>query len=240
MDALLDDLRTLLSGVRLSLEPDGEGFSLVSERGTRRLDSLPLDDIDPAARKAELMAVASGLEAAVKIGADVEDADFVVGAANLLPHIERTRFVTAYASACDDPAARLVTRALGASLSVVYVRDGRWRFHYVGQGQLARWDVDASTLDAGARSNLYHRAEVDYRATEVGLGDGYDAARLLLASDVFYHRDDGDGVNMAIPDRDMLLVDEGMGSLASRFAEARYPLCPYPLRVSRGTVTVSR
>jgi hypothetical protein len=239
MDALLAELRELLVTVRLSLERDGEGYLVVSPSGSRRLETLPLEDLDPAARRAELMAVASGLEAAVKIGAPVEDSDFVVGGANLLPQVERTRFVDAYHAACDDPGAALVHRELGADLSAVYVRDAGWRFNYVGQAQVARWNVSEGTIDAGARSILYHRAEVPYRATEVALGDGYDAARLLLASEIFYQLDTGQGVPMAVPGRGTLLVGEGVTDVAARFAAAAYPLCPHPLQVARGAISVA-
>lgn len=239
MDALLSDLRELLTSVRLSLEVDGDGYQLIAEAGSRRLESLPLEDLDPAARRAELIAVASGLEAAVKIGAPVEDTDFVVSGSNLLPQIERTRFVTAYHLACEDPGDRLIHRELGADLSVVYVRDAGWRFHYVGRAQVDRWGVSEGTVDAGARSHLYHRAEVDYRATEVALADGYDAARLLLASEVFYQLDSGQGVTMAVPGRDTLLVGEGVADLGTRFDAATYPLCPHRLQVARGLVSVA-
>lgn len=239
MDALLSDLRELLTSVSLSLEVDGQGYQLITERGARRLDTLPLEDLDPAARRAELMAVASGLEAAVKIGAPMEDSDFVVSGANLLPQVERTRFVAAYQAACNDPSAHLVHRDLGADLSVVYVRDAGWRFHYVGRGQVDRWAISEGTVDAGARSNLYHRAEVSYRATEVTLGDGYDAARLLLANEVFYQLDQGEGVTMAAPGRDTLLVGEGVTDVMTRFEAATYPLSPHRLQVARGVVSVA-
>ncbi|MDP6943207.1 MAG: hypothetical protein QF464_03575 [Myxococcota bacterium] len=236
MDALLAELRNLLVTARLSLEADGDGWLLTGEHGARRIAGLPLDDVDPLARRAELLAVASGLEAAVKIGTPVEDSAFVAGAANLLPQIERTRFVTAHDAASDDP---LVHRPLGADLSVVYVRDGGWRFHYVGAGQRERWDVSPGTIDAGARSNLYHRAEVPYHERVVSLGDGYDAARLLLASEVFYHLDEGEGVMMATPGRDVLLVGEATAETLTRFDASPYPLSPHRLVVTRGAVTVA-
>ena len=129
-------------------------------------------------------------------------------------------------------------RPLGADLSVVYVRDAGWRFHYVGAGQVARWGVTPGTIDAGARSNLYHRAEVDYRALEVAQGDGYDAARLLLAGDVFYQLDEGEGVTMAVPGRDLLLVGPAADAARDRFATATYPLSPHRLRVAKGCATV--
>ena len=238
MDTLVADLRTLLGTARLSLEADGEGWLLLGAHGERAIAQLPLNDVDPHARRAELIAVASGLEAAVKIGAPIEDSDFVTGAANLLPQVERSRFVDAYLAATTDPDDALVHRPLGADLSVVYVRDAGWRFHYVGQGQAARWGVTPGTIDAGARSNLYHRAEVDHRANVIAMEDGYDAARLLLSGDVFYQLDTGEGVTMAIPGRDLLLIGPEASEVEARFAEATYPLSPHRLSVAKGRATV--
>ena len=44
--------------------------------------------------------------AAVKHGAPVEDCDFIIGAANLLPQIERTRFVKAFEAIADASGAK--------------------------------------------------------------------------------------------------------------------------------------
>lgn len=242
-----DDLRELLSRVRLTLEPSGEGGWVVGyERERHPLPALPLDALDPTARRAELLALAAGIEAAVKFPAPVEDCDFREGAATLLPRVERASFLVGYDAVLAGRGAGdlegLAHRTLGAGLVVAYVRDAGWRFSYVTRAQTARWDVSPGTIDAGARSHLYHRDEVPWDAERVSLGDGYDATRVVLAGDLFYHHDrGGSGIALAVPGRDLLLVGPAAtpDAVAAAFEAAAYPLCPHPLSFARGEVRVA-
>ena len=192
------------------------------------------------------MALAAGIEAAVKFPAPVEDSDFLEGATRLLPRVERATFLAGYdavlAGRGGGDGERLASRELGAGLVVTYVQDEGWRFSYVTQAQADRWAVSPGTIDAGARSHLYHRDEVPWDTEQVSLGDGYDATRVVLASDLFYHRrGDQDGIPVALPGRDRLLVGPAVTpeATAAAFAAATYPLCPHPLRFSRGAVRVA-
>lgn len=238
----LAELAELLRTVRLTLERDGAGWTITYEQERHPVADLPLDAVAPEVRRAELMAVAAGLEAAVKYPArGVVDEDFRDSAGGLLPRVERASFVRAYEAALAGRGAadgeRLAWRELGAGLVVTWVIEDGWRFHYLTRAQVARWDVSAGTLDAAARSHLYHREVPRWDATAVALGDGFDASRALLAADVWYQLDDGDGVPVALPGRDQLLVGAealAPGAAAAACAAASYPLCPYALRIAGG------
>lgn len=244
MEDLVAELTQLLGRVRLTLEADGAGGWVVGyEKERHPLRSLPLDDLDPACRRAELLAVAAGIDAAVKFPARFEAKQtFAEGAASLLPKIERRRFADAYdaivASREGDDEERLFYRELGADLITAYVLEDGWRFAYVLRRHTRLWDVSHDTVHAGARSHLYHRVGLDAAEREVRVDDGYDAARAALLEDVWFGLMGGEGVPFAVPDRDTLLVGEAatVEAAQARFAEAPYPLCPYPLRYRSGLV----
>ncbi|MGM0575247.1 MAG: hypothetical protein ACQEXJ_05915 [Myxococcota bacterium] len=239
-----EELRALLESVRLTLEESDGGWIVGYDKERHPVPALPLDDLDPEARRAELIAVAAGIEAAVKYPGRTVDQPFVEGGGALLPRIERRSYVDAYTAVLRGRDAaegeQIHARDFGAGLSVVYVRDEGWRFEPVTRDQVERWGISPGTVDAGARSNLYHRAEVPWDVAEVHLGDGYDAARAVLTSDVFYQLGDASGIPIAIPDRDHLLVGDGATAEATTraYEGAAYPLCPRPLIFLRGAVTV--
>ena len=164
------------------------------------------------------------------------------GAATLLPRLERRRFVRAYHAVVngrgggDD--AHLVARDLGGDLVTCYVHDEGWRFAYIVQARARAWDTTLDTIHSVARSNLYARAPIDHRASEVAVGDGYDASRVTLIGDVFYDRGGPDGLPVAVPGRDLLLVGPDLDPAAVRaaYAAAKYPLSPQVLRFHRGQV----
>ena len=66
--AALERLTKLLASVRLELTPGGDsgGARIRWEKKDFELAALPLDDLDEAALEGELLAVAAGVEAAIK------------------------------------------------------------------------------------------------------------------------------------------------------------------------------
>lgn len=234
MGDLIDRLQALLASVRLTLEPDGAGGTLLWEKRRHPVADLCLDDLDPAAEQAELMAIAAAFDAAIKYpGRLVPGEDLRQGAAALLPKLERARFARAYDAVVlgrgADPAVEgLYVRDLGGGLIAAYVQDEGWRFNYLPRGRVAAWDASPDTVHAAARSNLYHRAALDHRAQEIALGDGYDAARAMLMDDVFYDRGDAEGIEVAVPGRDLVMVGPGLDptAVAAAYAAARYPISP--------------
>lgn len=234
MQAQVEALRALLKSVRLELEVGDDGAVLVWEGRRHPVAELALDGLDPRAERAELMAVAAAFEAAVKYpGRLAPGEDLRTGAAALLPKVERARFGVAYDAVVrgrggDVAVDGLYVRDFGGGLITAYVQDEGWKFNYVPRGRVAAWDASPDTVHSVGRSNLYHRAALDHRAREVALGDGYDAARAILMDDVYYDRGGADGIEVAVPSRDLIMVGPDVDSAAVRhaFESARYPISP--------------
>lgn len=237
---LLARLKALLGTVRLGLEAGGdlaEGGVITWETRRYPVVDLCLDGIDESALQGELLAVAAAFEAAVKYpGRLVAGEDLRTGAAALLPKVERARFGRAYDAVvlgrdgdlADLAIHGLYVRDFGGGLVTAYVQDEGWKFNYIPRGRVADWDASIDTVHSVGRSNLYHKAALDHRARELGLGDGYDAARSILMDDVFYDRAGGDGIEVAIPGRDLVMVGPGLDAAVVRQAYelAKYPISP--------------
>jgi|GEM_PF-1266017 len=234
---LLARLKALLTTVRLGLEAGGDlakGGVITWETRRYPVVDLCLDGIDASALQGELLAVAAAFEAAVKYpGRQVAGEDLRTGAAALLPKLERARFARAYDAVVLGRGGDLATdglyvRDFGGGLVTAYVQDEGWKFNYLPRGRIASWDASSDTVHSVGRSNLYHKAALDHRARELGLGDGYDAARAILMGDVFYDRADADGIEVAIPGRDLVMVGPGLNPMAVRQAYelAKYPISP--------------
>ncbi|PIE17017.1 MAG: hypothetical protein CSA66_06985 [Proteobacteria bacterium] len=241
----VSQLTELLGRVNLGLERADDGFVVTYERERHPLPALPCDDIADAVRDAELLAIAAGIDAAVKNPAQLAPGEALrEGAATLLPRVERRRFLAAYDAVLagrggGDDRERLFFSELGAGLVTCYVLDGGWRFSWLARGRVDSWGASPGTIHSVARSNLYARHEVDHRAPEVAIGDGYDAARVALIEDVFYDRVGAAGLAVALPCRDRLLLgpDLDPAAVAAAYAEADYPLSPAVLTYEGGQLT---
>lgn len=247
-EGLVAGLARLLQTVRLELEVaegDAGGGVLVWEKRRHPVAELCLDGIDAEAREAELMAVAAAFEAAVKYpGRVVAGETLRQGAAALLPKVERKRFVRAYDAVVrgrggDLEDEGLYWRDLGADLVAAYVQDEGWKFNYVPRGRVRGWDASPDTVHSIGRSNLYHKAALDHRASEITMADGYDAARAVLCDDVFYDRIGADGIEVAVPGRDVLMIGPGLDAAAVRqaYEASKYPISPRILRFFGGALT---
>lgn len=239
MNELASRLSTLLSKVRLSI--DTVSPAIVWEGRRHPVSDLCLDEIDPRAEAGELMAIAAAFDAAVKYpGRQTPGEDLKVGAAALLPKVERARFGRAYDAVVlgrggDVAVDGLYVRDFGGGLVTAYVQDEGWKFNYVPRGRVRQWDASEDTVHSIGRSNLYHRAEVDHRASQVAMGDGYDAARLVLIDDVFYDRVGEAGCEVAVPGRDVLIVGRPGEKLereviVQAYQKAAYPISPEVFR----------
>lgn len=247
LDVHVERLVQLLAKVRLGLERvTGDGaptpWVLTWEGRRYPVAELPLADVEMACEAAEIMAVAAAFEAAVKApDRRVAGETFRQGAAGLLPKVERCRFAAAYDAVVAgrgagggggaDGAEQLLWQPFGDDLIAAYVEDQGWKFNYLTRGRFAAWDTTLGAVHAGARSNLYHRAALDWRACEVAHGDGYDAARAVLMEDVFYDRCGAAGIEVAVPGRDHLMVaavGEALdpARVAAAYAGAAYPIAP--------------
>ncbi len=236
--AHLERLVQLLAKVRLGLErvttEASAPWALTWEGRRYPVAAVPLADVETACEAAEIMAVAAAFEAAVKApDRRVAGETFRDGAAGLLPKVERRRFAAAYdavvAGRGGDVSECLLWAPFGDELIAAYVEDQGWKFNYLTRGRFAGWDTTLGAVHAGARSNLYHRAALDWRACEVALGDGYDAARAVLIEDVFYDRCGAAGIEVAVPGRDRLMVAAVGEALDPARVVAAYEGAAYPI-----------
>jgi hypothetical protein len=231
----LERLTRLLASVRLELTAADDGSARIRwEKRDFHVPNLPLEGLDEGALAGELLAVAAGLEAAIKApGRLVPDEGLREGVKALLPRVERARFVAAYdavkAGLGLGLEARLLHAPLGGGLVAVHVEDEGWKFTHFTMGRFAAWDTTIGTITSAARSNLYHREALDHTAFEVRIGDGYDAGRAVLIDDVFYDRGGPDGVEVAVPGRDLLMIAPRGGELSRAAVRAAYESASYPI-----------
>jgi hypothetical protein len=249
---VIERLTQLLASVRLALTVDpvsGTG-RIRWEKRDFDVAALPLDDLDEDAMAGELLAVAAGLEAAIKAPGRVNVPGEALrdGVKALLPRVERGRFVAAYDAVKLGlglgPEARLLHAPLGGGLVAVHVEDEGWKFTHFNVGRYASWDTTIGTVTSAARSNLYHREALDHLACEVRVGDGYDAGRLVLVDDVYYDRGGPDGVEVAVPHRDLLMIAPPGGSLSrpavrQAYDRAAYPISPAVFVSHRGSLRLA-
>lgn len=234
MNDLTNRLAALLSKVRLSLDTSA-GLALIWEGRRHPVADLCLEDLDPRAIDGELMAVAAAFDAAIKYpGRQAPGEELRAGAAALLPKLERARFARAYDAVVlgrggDLAVDGLYVRDFGGGLVTAYVQDEGWKFNYIPRGRVAQWDASPDTVHSVARSNLYHRAALDHRASEVALGDGYDGARAILIDDVYFDRVGDEGCEIGVPGRDLLLVGRPGSPLTREMVAQAYALSKYPL-----------
>lgn len=244
----LDRLRSLLASVRLELADDGGLYTVTWEKRRYPLATLPLDGLVDGAIEAELLAVAAGIDAAIKApGRLVENETLRDGTQHVLAKIERARFADAYNAVIDgaggDPSKYLLYQPFGANLITTYVEDQGWKFVHLIRGRYEAWKTTPGTIHSVARSNLYHREAVDHTAREVMFGDGYDAARAILIDDVFYDRIGPEGAEIAVPGRDLLMIAAPGATLSAAvvrqaYETAKYPISPDVLLFRDDTVSI--
>lgn len=112
----------------------------------------------------------------------------------------------------------LVHRAFSETLIVTYVLDEPNRYQYVTRPMLARWNIDAASLEAPALVNLAAASKkANFRLALaddvpvlalVATGDNYDAARLMLPYYLTQIAEalKTDSLTLAIPTRDLLIA----------------------------------
>lgn len=239
---VIEQLGQVMAQVGLKIAPVSAGFLIQQANSELLVPSLPLADLDPTVLKAELLAVAAGIDAALTLVAAVDEETFRQGAATLLCRLERRRFVQAFNAIADagqrGDHGQLLSRDFGADLAITYIREEGWRFSYLTVGHRLMWDASPDAVASCARSNLYASRDIDMHATTVAFGDGSDATRAILTGDVFFGRQNGPGVPIAIPGRDTLLIgpEHSAEDVAAAYDQAEYPLSRARLSFRRGKV----
>jgi hypothetical protein len=154
------------------------------------------------------------------VGLDrLDDVDLAFASPLLLPQV-RSRAWLEQKGVFGDSG--LVHRALNDDLVVVYVIDDAHAMVFLSRAHLQRWRKSETDIHNLALANLARLdpAERDrLRAVaaplRVAVGDGYDAARVLLLEAT-------DGLLVSVPDRDLLWVGgEADADLVGLMADAR-------------------
>jgi len=117
--------------------------------------------------------------------------------------------------------------------------------------QFERWSATTDRLIAGARSMLFHRAQqtdpepVEGRESveRLRVGDGYDAARILVVGDLLFGAFD-DSSRFSLPtSNDLLFVRDGTDAAVEELGRAtdeqvsktHYPLSPILFELDQGS-----
>jgi len=154
------------------------------------------------------------------VGLDrLDDVDLASAAPLLLPQV-RSRAWLEQKGVFGDSG--LVHRALNEDLVVVYVIDDALAMVFLSRAHLQRWrksELDIHNLAVANLARLDPAERARLRGVtaplRVAVGDGYDAARLLLLEAT-------DGLLVAVPDRDLLWVGgEHDMDLVSLMADTR-------------------
>jgi uncharacterized protein YtpQ (UPF0354 family) len=165
-----------------------------------------------------------------------DDYAFADVATDLMPQVRPREWVEQKGRFGD---AALVTRPLTDELSIAYVIDGDSCMTFVCRAHLRFWGRSEADVHNLALQNLRRRTG-DVGVPSSGplvfrLGDGYDAARMLLLDP-----ERCEGLLVAAPDRDLLWVGEpGEATVASLMASSGELIGDHPvhgsvLKVERG------
>ncbi|MCA8950110.1 MAG: hypothetical protein KDE27_11455 [Planctomycetes bacterium] len=172
-----------------------------------------------------------------EVGLDrVGDVDLAIAVAHVLPQVRSRAWLEARGCFGDSG---LVYRRLNDELVTVYVIDDPQCMVFVCRAHLQRWRKSEADLHNLALANLERLDPARRDALRnvsgpqrVTVGDGYDAARVLLLDEI-------EGLLVAIPDRDLLWVgSESEVDLPSLMADteelarsAAHPVSPHVFRV---------
>lgn len=173
-----------------------------------------------------------------EVGLDrLDDLDLGTAAGLLFPQVRSREWLEEKGCFGDSG---LVYRRLNAELVTVYVVDDSQCMVFVCRAQMKRWNRSEEDIHNLAVANLARldpaRLEDLKQSSEpvrYEIGDGYDAARVLLLEDV-------DGLLVAIPDRDVLWVgSEGEIDIETLMTDtqeiaqaALHPVSPHVFRLT--------
>ncbi|MCA8974199.1 MAG: hypothetical protein KDC98_05725 [Planctomycetes bacterium] len=181
-----------------------------------------------------------------EVGLDrFEDLDFAFAAPQLLPQVRSQEWLAQKGCFGDSG---LVHRRINDQLAVVYVVDDPNCMVFLCRAHLSRWRKSEQDIHNLALANLARLDPIQLdrlrsvsESVRVDVGDGYDAARVLLL-------DEAEGLLVAIPDRDVLWVgNEHLTDLETLMADTRgiadrasHPVSGDVFRVTAGQLEVVR
>ncbi|TVR04679.1 MAG: hypothetical protein EA398_01605 [Deltaproteobacteria bacterium] len=245
--ALPDELLLALEGTSLKLREAGDAVEVTGGTGLQArkamltassvreaLDGATLDRSAAAGLARGLQAVLT--EPARSKGADL---DFTTASASLLLSIEHPLFAAGCTLAGGEAP---YTQPLGSDLLLTFHIELDQGYRVVPQSQVERWDVHPERIYRAALSVLFYRSGYGEAEPVEGcpgvtawrMGDGFDAARILVLDAVDWHRA-RKGLHVACPSPDVALVADSDDAAAvealtrlvhDRHESAQHPLSP--------------
>lgn len=248
-------LQETLEGVGLDVEREGGGFRVERPFG----DDDPVEfDAEPFLQELskegtptprDLSAYAAGVRHVLlePSGSNARDLGFTEVAGDISLALHAEPFVHGARAAAGREA---WSSTLVDDLRFVCLIELDRGTRVLTRDQFERWSATTDRLISGARSMLFHKAQqtaselVEDRepVEKLDVGDGYDAARILVLDDLMFGEFD-ESSRFAMPSPgDLYFVREGTPSAVDRLREAiekRIADCDYPLssrlfRLERG------
>lgn len=248
---MLTPIADKLRALRLEVEEVGGTLNVVQGSGLMahrvNVDPSPPRDLD----ESELRRWAAGYANAVKtvllepVRSKARHWSFVESTGSILPTIEARSFVEGVRDATGEDA---WYEELPDDLVLAWTMRLDRGMRVVTRPQFEDWGVSRDRVVAAARSLLFHNTresrwvEGDWPepVRAIRVGDGYDAARILVVEDVFFSDVDKNW-RFAMPEQDLLLAvaspdaaDVLRSTAQARFEEAAYPLSPAVWRIQSG------
>ena len=250
-DDLIEAAAQALRELRLEAERIGDTLNVTQGRGRMavkaNLDMDPLlerlDGVaDPVERARHLGGFASGVKGvlAEPPRSKAREWTYEMTAGRMLPNLESDAFLLGVAAASEDEAWH--TRFSEDLILTVYVELDRG-LRVLTRQQVEAWGATDDRIYSAARSMLFHKTRQARRAPleqtprvhELRVGDGFDAARSIVVTEVFFTELDEASFRFAAPHQDALLYVQGTDDEAltqlqaatqAAYAEADYPLSP--------------
>ena len=245
-DALIDGIAKALEDQKVTVERMGDtlnakvGMGLTAHKANLDLEPLLARlESEPEARHARLIA---GFVSGVK-GVLLEPSrskagnwSYSLSAGRMVPTLEVDTFALGVQAASGEEAWTMPFAGDLVIGCMVELDRGR---RALTKPQVERWGATDDRVYSAARSMLFHRTRESYakpQASEAGVhslkvGDGYDAMRGFILTDLYYAELDESRFRFAAPHPDTILYTDDASSYdalaaATRdaHAEAEYPL----------------
>ncbi len=220
-------LKAALETFRLVVDTVDDGVRVTHGKGPRARRAVIAPGAMQGAGKADCVAYAAGIKAALArpLLTAVADWEFTEVAGRLVPTVERAQFREGFLDGGGGEPWEQAFAGAGSELRVHYYVELDQGHQLLTAAQVQAWGVTDDRVTSAARSLLYHKTmqgepdKHDTGADWYHLGDGYDAARALALPDLDYPRARKGVVCGAPTPYDLLVIDlEGLDRAAFRNA----------------------
>lgn len=224
LESALVNRRVDVSRVEQTLDVSaGQGITAAQAN----IDPAPLFSelrrVDEARRERLVEGYASGVKHVLlePKRSDADEWGFTESAGRLVPNVEVYTFELGAEAAAGEPA---WTTSFFEDLVVGYILELDVGMRVLTESQFEDWQATSDRVEAAARSILYHKSQnlkpqalEEFEGVEkLSAGDGYDAMRAIVVSDLFFG-EFSDDFRFSMPTQDALLFvrDDEASSVAA-------------------------